>query len=39
MIVESAKSIDNKGREGTTFQDKELDKIDASSLVWMMGIK
>jgi hypothetical protein len=24
---------------GTTFQDKELDRIDASSLVCMMGIK
>jgi hypothetical protein len=30
MIVESTKSIDD---EGTTFQDKELDRIDASSLV------
>ena len=30
MIAESTKSIVN---EGTTFQDKELDRIDASSLV------
>ena len=29
MIVEFTKSIDNEGRKGTTFQDKELDRIDA----------
>jgi hypothetical protein len=40
MIVEFTKSVDNEGkRGGTTFQDKELDRIDASSLVCMMGIK
>jgi hypothetical protein len=39
MIAEFTKSIDNEGREGTTFQDKELDRVDASSLVYMMGIK
>jgi hypothetical protein len=39
MIVEFTKSIDNEGREGTRFQDKGLDRIDASSLVCMMGIK
>jgi hypothetical protein len=30
MIVEFTKFIDNEGREGTTFQDKELDRIDAT---------
>jgi hypothetical protein len=30
MIVEFTKSIDNEGREGITFQDKELDIIDVS---------
>jgi hypothetical protein len=39
MIVESAKSIDNEGRDRTASQDKDLDKIDATSLVWMMAIK
>jgi hypothetical protein len=33
MIVEFTKSIDSEGREGTTFQDKELDRIDVSRWV------
>lgn len=39
MIVESAKSVDTEGRDRTASQGKDLDKIDAISLVWMMAVK